>query len=989
MADMLGTSGGDLLIGTAGSEKIDGLGGDDVIHGAGGNDTLTAGPGFDYLFGDAGDDILVSKRGTGPDYFDGGSGNDRLNADFAKIAQSINIDLSDSNVLQFAGDGSTIVNIEAMTVIGGSLDDRLLGGNLDDQINGYDGEDILQGRGGNDTIVGGDGYDVALFSGSLDSYVLTQQSGGAYRISGPDGTDTLLDVETLRFADGDYPVGGYSASARYWGSVNGAAVLVSASNLPDGRGATPGTGFTITGLAHAQDGSWWAANEGQADPTDSSYTPSLVHLSANERAKIGEIALPSSVRAIQGLAYKSSTHELFIASLSERLIRVYSETGNFIRSIATTAGTSVNGLAYDDLRDALIIGRENDNILVSEIEWRSLSTNLVVKTMKVSHEPDHLFFDAGSGTQGSLYYSYGDSGAGRVGYVVKIDVASGQEMGTYTLPAADAIEGLYIDGSSMWIANDAYFHAGAPPLNRILEYQIEPEALMLDVRTSNLPWTIDLTKSNQTLVDGRKLAGVDRIFFHGGSAADTAIGGVHDDILVGGDGADMLRGGARDDRLVGGAGADLLTGGPGLDGLEGNDGSDTAVLNGNRSSFSAQKLSAASVLIKDLRSGSPEGTDTVRNVEYFRFTDGTFSFEQLLAGGQPPVPQNQAPTAIVIAAQHLSQAENVNVVGGIKILDFTILDDTLGVNNASLVGTEANLFEIRSMSTVQSIFYIGPAFDFEAKVSYDFSLIIDDTTVGATPDLLRTFSFTVTDVDEGGTATIGNDRLFGTAGNDILDGLGGDDALFGLAGADSLYGRMGNDELSGGNGADLLDGGDGTDIASYGDATSAVTVNLASPGKNTGFASGDQYRSIEKMLGSNFADSLTGDGSANTLDGGRGSDVLAGGGGADYLYGGDGDDRIVGQGGNDRIWGGIGADQLTGGGGGRDWFIYDQPWGSDTILDFEDNVDLIDMRATGLAFGNLTITSQQSHTLVANPLFGSILLMGVPTSNISATDFLF
>ena len=140
-----------------------------------------------------------------------------------------------------------------------------------------------------------------------------------------------------------------------------------------------------------------------------------------------------------------------------------------------------------------------------------------------------------------------------------------------------------------------------------------------------------------------------------------------------------------------------------------------------------------------------------------------------------------------------------------------------------------------------------------------------------------------------------DDTLNGTPGNDTLDGRGGDDTLNGLGGDDILIG---------GSGADSLNGGAGSDWASYSTATAAIIANLATPAANTGDASGDSYRSIENLLGSDFADTLVGDAMANILEGGAGNDTLRGAAGADTF-------RFSGSFGTDSIGTGANADIAT------------------------------------------------------------------------------
>jgi hypothetical protein len=54
---------------------------------------------------------------------------------------------------------------------------------------------------GNDTIDGGTGFDTAVFSGARASYSITR-NGKTVTVTGPDGTDTLTNVELAQFSDG-------------------------------------------------------------------------------------------------------------------------------------------------------------------------------------------------------------------------------------------------------------------------------------------------------------------------------------------------------------------------------------------------------------------------------------------------------------------------------------------------------------------------------------------------------------------------------------------------------------------------------------------------------------------------------------------------------------------------------------------------------------------------------------------------------------------
>ncbi|MEL7377003.1 MAG: hypothetical protein AAFN65_08600 [Bacteroidota bacterium] len=95
----------------------------------------------------------------------------------------------------------------------GMGDDFLFGAGGDDTLEGGAGDDILEGGADNDTILGGDGTDTAKYSSKVDDYKFsTSDDGKTVTIAGPDGTDTLTDVEFGEFADKKVPLLGNKLS---------------------------------------------------------------------------------------------------------------------------------------------------------------------------------------------------------------------------------------------------------------------------------------------------------------------------------------------------------------------------------------------------------------------------------------------------------------------------------------------------------------------------------------------------------------------------------------------------------------------------------------------------------------------------------------------------------------------------------------------------------------------------------------------------------
>ena len=83
------------------------------------------------------------------------------------------------------------------------------GSQLNDEYYGSPVDDTFKGNGGDDYFDGGAGTDIAIFSGNKSNYTITETGYARYQVvddQGNDGTDTLRDVETLRFSDQDFDI---------------------------------------------------------------------------------------------------------------------------------------------------------------------------------------------------------------------------------------------------------------------------------------------------------------------------------------------------------------------------------------------------------------------------------------------------------------------------------------------------------------------------------------------------------------------------------------------------------------------------------------------------------------------------------------------------------------------------------------------------------------------------------------------------------------
>lgn len=337
---------------------------------------------------------------------------------------------------------------------------------------------------------------------------------------------------------------------------------------------------------------------------------------------------------------------------------------------------------------------------------------------------------------------------------------------------------------------------------------------------------------------------------------------------------DVLAGSADADTILGLGGDDSLTGGSGADVLDGGDGNDWANYGG-----------LAFWLRIDLTAGTAEGQaagDTLISIENIR---GSASADTIIGNG---------------AANHFVgdlSGDILEGLGGNDILDGGSGDDTLrgGDGNDLLIGGfGADILD--GGDGIDTISYVGH---------------IGNVIVNLGTGRGGGFHDGDGDAYQGIENVVGTDywdEITGTAGSNTLNGGAENDILRGLDGADSLIGGDGQDEI---------DGGDGIDTAYYSGPV-GVRIDLTAGTAAGGQAEGDVLTSIERIAGTQAADTLRGSAGANVLWGNAGADMLRGEGGDDYLYGGDG---------SDSLFGGVGIDRLDGGGGIDTVYYGDSPAG--------------------------------------------------------------
>ena len=407
-------------------------------------------------------------------------------------------------------------------------------------------------------------------------------------------------------------------------------------------------------------------------------------------------------------------------------------------------------------------------------------------------------------------------------------------------------------------------------------------------------------------------------------------GSGHDDNLTGDSQGNRLEGRAGDDTLAGGGGADTLDGGEDNDRLSGGEGAD--ILDGGAGRDVLDYETSSSGVTVNLTTGTASGGDAEGDV---------FSNFERIAGSR----HDDDLTGDSGENLLKGRAGDDRLVGGRG-------DDRLmgGVGNDRLSGDEGA--DTLDGGEGQDVL------DYETSSSgVTLNLATGAASGGhAEGDVFSNFErIAGSRHDDDLTGDRMGNLLKGRAGDDRLVGGRGDDRLMGGVGDDRLVGGRDDDRLLGGAGADTLIGGSGEDVIDYRASPSGVTINLATGVVSGGHAEGDRIRGVEHVIGSEHDDHITGDAGANRLTGGGGDDTLLG-------------------------------------GAGRDRFIFESRNGDDTIQDFTDGEDLIDLigfNLTGLA--ELTMRSDDRGVVIdlSGHGGGTILLEGAAMATMDETDFLF
>ena len=518
----------------------------------------------------------------------------------------------------------------------------LLGASTKDWLDGGGGADTLTGGPGNDDIDGGPGTDTAVFSGSASQYAVIYEGGNIFTVldtvAGRDGSDTLVNVEFLKFTNTTLPITQFAEPAApkvliFDPAVSSTGVAVNATlqltfNEPVLRGSGPIMLKTSSGVI--------------VETFDAASSTRLSIAGAR-------LSIDPSVDLAPGTGY---VLVMPAGTVRDAKGQAFGGLNNYIFSTTSnTSGTDANDTLRGGAGDDRLYGGKGDDTLIGG--------------------PGNDLLDGGNGTDTAVYsgirsdyraiydrttnrYTITDSVAGRDG----IDTVTGVEyfrFGTSTLPVAQLVDTVAPTLKSIDPATGA---VQVDPGTDIRLTFSEPitrglGSIVLKTSSGTIVETFDAATSSKLVFSGSRLtvnptqdlllntryvlvisAGsvkdLEGLAFEGSSTSfDT-------------DGNDRVDGGPGDDKLYGGQGNDILTGAGGNDELHGDQGTDTASFSGNAAEYRVSYNSTAGNFTVTDTVARRDGVDKTFDIEFFSFANTTRSVSAYFDPSAPSV-QSSSP----------------------------------------------------------------------------------------------------------------------------------------------------------------------------------------------------------------------------------------------------------------------------------------------------------------------------------------------------------
>lgn len=793
----------------------------------------------------------------------------------------------------------------------GGGDDIVIGGAGDDQIYGGTGHDVLEGDAGDDHLDGGEGADdVAVYVGPKAAYAVSMAGAGWTVSGGSEGVDTLVQIESLQFADGlfdlDPNAPGYLVPHASGGGtpVNAAGSVTVAGIAMDGKTLTaivtdangvPGSGAVAYHWLSSIDGITW---------TDTGVTAKSYDVPLGAEGT----QVMASATYVDAAGFAESP-----ASAAVTIAQAGTEVTIELMQLAAPAGASVQNPLTTLLANAIGLGSSANEAAQAirgalQLPDVALSTYDAYAQLVADPADATALAVLKVATQVAMTASVSDPTGFNLTLAVLDAAAAGQTLNLADLPTlTNLIPGLpagdldMLHGLNLDMADAANFAKVGGVWDDYcgMQDQLKPYIGHLETLSLHL---------NQPPTGSAPVALPD-------AAAGAAYLVSETDLLAGF--ADPEGHPLQIDWITTDQGSWLAPNGDG-----------TWTLTPPPGYTGPLELSYT---VSDGQGGSAAAT------------------VMLVVKAPPPV--NHAPQIATTSIVYLDTtaadtfAANTGVLAASDVdgdsLGFGIVGGTVGGGFATITGQYGELrvdtatgaydytpngAAIEALKANSSESFTVTASDGQAEASATFAVALvgadDPTTFGGSTSgsvtedatLGAAGTLTASDCDSGDAAITVQTNVQGSFGTFSIDAAGHwvytlDNASAGVQALNA--GEFGTDSFS---------------VATAGGASTPVTIAVHGADD------------VTAVTGTSGNDTLTGTDGADLISGLAGNDVIDARGGNDTVDAGAGNDTVAGAGGDDLLRGGTGADQLSGG-TGRDIFAFaagdsGQTKGFDRIIDF-------------------------------------------------------
>lgn len=220
-------------------------------------------------------------------------------------------------------------------------------------------------------------------------------------------------------------------------------------------------GFTCTGMSYdCKRDSFWMGNFGKWNQSEKDKTPSIVQISRDFKTVLSQIPIPDSNADLQGISYDEITDTLWYSN-GKHIINCTVE-GVTIKKIDLTKYRP-NGVLFDSQTNSLWVLCFYNYLLHYDADG-----NLIRKYKSNYVGQDHLCFNK----DGQLCFSAGTDYNGDNNYVVVYSMDTMRIEKAYQVIGSYAIEGISIIDSTLYIANDGYYHDADIKKNYVAIYYL-------------------------------------------------------------------------------------------------------------------------------------------------------------------------------------------------------------------------------------------------------------------------------------------------------------------------------------------------------------------------------------------------------------------------------------------------------------------------------------------------------------------------------------